>query len=304
MPNKDHYIPELLIKSFAMNPDSKNHKKVYVLNKRTKTIEDKGKEISDICFVHNFNTPAQDKRLRRLENKFDLSLQKYLNNEHDECDIMNLKYFACLLLCGTPNFRKILITTITEHIDNVYGLPIGTVKVMNDVKGKFDWTENCAKALFREIEGWEGLSFVIDKPVFISSNSPVVVNNRENGHFQINMTSLKKSENIVEQEEQDTILSFGITFEVANVDLQTDPWIHFPVSPNHLLVFALNKDTISEIRSDFDSVKSEYDSPRKENLIRDINTFTLAHSEDYAISSKRELLEMVKPLINFAPEIL
>ncbi len=216
--------------------------------------------------------------------------------------ILNLKYFACLLLCGTPKFRKNLITNITEHIDNEYGLPIGSVKVMNDVKGKFDWTENCAKALFREIEGWEGLSFVIDKPVFISSNSPVVVNNRENGHFHINITSLKKSENTVEQEQQDTIISFGITFKVANVDLQTDPWIHFPVSPNHLLVFASTKDRISKIRSDFDSVKSEYDSPRKENLIRDINTFTFAHSEDYAISSKRELLEVVKPLINFATE--
>ena len=298
-PKNYHYQSQFLIRKFAIDPNrSKKNQEVFVLHKWTKNIEKK--KISEICSVEYFNTYIQEKKLWKMERDiFAPSLRNCLGGTHDELDIKNLKCFASILLCGTPKFRKNLITNITEHIDNESGLPTGSVNIMNDVKGKFDWTENCAKAVFREIEEWEYLLIVIDRPLFITSNSPVVVNNRENGHFKINITSLKKSENIEERVEQDVIISFGLKFNIANVDLQTDPWIHFPISPNHLLIFASTKDRISKIRSDFDSIKSDFDSIKKENLIREINTFTFAYSEEYAISSKRELLEMVKPLIKF-----
>ena len=220
------------------------------------------------------------------------SLQNYLDGKHDISDIQTLKYFASILLCSTPYFRKNLIRTLTAHMDNQWGFSTGSVNVFDDFKGKFDWTEKCANAVFSEIEGWNCVSLTNDTPVFITSNSPVKVNNRENGYFEINLKNFEKPKNI---EEHEDIISFNLGFKIANADLKTDPWIHFPISPNHVIIFAPTPDILSKIKLSIDSIQEK-------DLNKVINTYTFGFSEDYAFSSKIDLLEEVKPLINFRTE--
>lgn len=288
-----HYIPRFLLRKFEVNPKSnKDNRKVFLLHKQTKEIEKK--KIEDICAVYLYNTRAQNKKLNRLDNMFSDSLKNYLNRTHHLIDIQILKYFTCILFCGTPSFRRNLIRGITEHVENQMELQTGSVIAEDDIKGKFDWTEICADALFSEIREWECEAFVSSEPVFITSDSPVKVNNKENGYYEVNIKNFQRPDNIENHEDH---TSFRLGFEFANIDLKTDPWIYFPISPNNVLIFASSKEIVSNIRS-------EYESVRKEDLVRAINTFTFGLSDDYAISSKRELLEVVKPLINFAPETM
>lgn len=287
-PKNQHYIPRLLLLKFATNPDSlKKNRKVFVLHKWTKDIE--RVKIEDICAVDFYNTKPQNKRLDKMEDIFATSLNKYLDRTHNILDIQILKYFTSILLCHTPSFRRNLIRSITNHIEDQAGLDTGSVIAEDDLKGKFDWTERCAEAVFSEIREWECEALVSSEPVFIMSNSPVKVKNKENGYYEVNIKNFQRPDSI---ENHEKTTSFRLGFEFANIDLKTDPWIYFPISPNNVLIFASSKEVTSNIRA-------EYETVRKEDLVRAINTFTFGFSDNYAIASKRELLEEIKPLINF-----
>ncbi len=282
-------MSEFLIRKHAIDTNrSRKNQEVFLLHKHTKTIEIK--KADEICSMSNYNTDAQERRFAKMERKhFAPSIQKYLDDEHDGSDIQKLKRFACILLCCTPSFRQNFLRTLTCHLENTYGTPYGSIHIKDYIYGKFDYTEKCAKAIFKEIEEWDVAYLENDSHSFITSNSPVKVMNRENGYFEINLKNFQKPENIEVLEDS---ISFGLEYEISDADLKTDPWIQFPVSPNKILIFTPSMDIT-------DAIKSRYESIGVEDAIREINTLIFAHSDEFAIASKRELLEEVKPLVNF-----
>ena len=287
-PQNHHYISQFLIRKFAIDPSrSKQNQEVFVLHKWTKDIEKK--KISEICSMSNFNG-AQEKRFSKMERKhFSPSLQKYLNDSHDISDLQNLKHFACILLCSTPKFRQNTLRYLTSQLENDFGMPYGSVRIEDYIYGKFDLTNNCANAVFREIKEWKVAYLENNTQGFITSNSPVKVNNEERGYFEINIKNIRKHGNIEVDEEN---ISCELGFDIDNADLKANPWIQFSVSPDKILIFTPNTDITDAVISRFKSISGK-------DLIRSINALTFAYSEEYAISSKRELLEEVQPLINF-----
>ena len=240
--------------------------------------------------MSNFNSGPQEKRLSKMERKyFAPSLEKYLDRKHDISDIQNLKYFACILLCCTPQFRQNTLRYITSGMENAFGLPYGSINIQDYIYGKFSLSSACAKAVFEEIKAWDVVYLENNAQCFITSNSPVKVNNEEKGYFEINMEYFINPQKAKLHENN---ISFEFGFEVANADLKANPWIQFPVSPNKILIFTPTTDIT-------DAVISRFESMDAKEVIRQINAMTFGFSEEYAISSKRELLEEVKPLVNF-----
>lgn len=282
-------MSQFLIRKFAIDPNrSKKNQEVFVLHKWTKEIEKI--KISELCSMLNFNSDPEEKTLAKMERKyFAPSLQKYLDRTHNVSDIQNLKYFACMLLCSTPQFRQNTLRHITSDMENALELPYGSINIQDYIYGKFHLSLACAKAAFREIKEWDVAYLENNTPCFITSNSPVKVNNEERGYFEINIKYFINPQDAKLYEDN---ISFEFGFEVANADLKANPWIQFSVSPNRILMFAPTTDIT-------DAVISRFKSMEAKEIIRGINTLTFAHSEEYAISSKRELLEEVKPLVNF-----
>lgn len=282
-------MSQFLIRKFAIDPNrSKKNQEVFVLHKWTKEIEKI--KISELCSMSNFNSGPQEKKLAKMERThFAPSLQKYLDRKHDISDIQNLKYFACILLCCTPKFRQTILRYITSDMENAFGLPYGSINIQDYIYGKFDWSLACAKAVFEEIKEWDVVYFENNAQCFITSNSPVKINNEERGYFEVN---IKYFINPQEAKLHEDNISFEFGVEVANADLKANPWIQYPVSPNRILIFAPTTDIT-------DAVISRFESMDAKEIIRQINAMTFGFSEEYAISSKRELLEEVKPLVNF-----
>ena len=287
-PQNHHYISQFLIRKFAIDPSrSKQNQEVFVLHKWTKDIEKK--KISEICSMSNFNG-EQEKRFSKMERKhFSPSLQKYLDDSHDISDLQNLKRFACILLCSTPSFRQNILRHLTCQLENDFGIPYGSVHIKDYIYGKFDLTNNCANAVFREIEEWEVAYLENNTQGFITSNSPVRVNNEEKGYCEINTQIIMNRQDVKEHAGK---ISSNLEVKILNADLKASPRIQFSVSPDKILLFAPTTDIADAVISEFKSINGK-------DLIRIINASTFAYSEEYAISSKRELLEEVKPLINF-----
>lgn len=239
-------MSQFLIRNFAIDSNrSKKNQEVFVLHKWTKEIE--RKKISELCSMSNFNSDAQEKSFAKMERKyFAPSLQKYLDRKHDVSDIQNLKYFACVLLCCTPKFRQITLRYLTSDLENQFGQPYGSINIQDYVYGKFDLSLACAKAVFREIEEWAVAYLENNAQCFISSNSPVKINNEERGYFEINIEYFTNSQGVILQEDN---ISFEFGFKVANADLRANPWIQFSVSPNKILIFTPSHDITDAIMS-------------------------------------------------------
>lgn len=288
-PQNHHYQSQFLIRNFAIDPNrSKKNQEVFVLHKWTKEIEKI--KISELCSMPNFNSGAQEKRFSKMERKYySPSLQNYLEGTHNSIDIHNLKYYACVLLCCTPEFRQNTLRYLTCNMESQLGQPYGSINIRDYIYGKYDLSLACAEAVFKEIKEWKVVYLENNAQGFITSNSPVKINNEEKGYFNINMEYFINPQDV---ELHENNISFGFGFNIDNADLKANPWIQFSISPDKILIFA---PTIKII----DSVISRYKSKSAKDIIKDINTLIFVHSEEYAISSKRELLEEVKPLVNF-----
>lgn len=283
-------MSQFLIRKFAIDPNrSKKNQEVFVLHKWTKEIE--RIKISNLCSMSNFNSETQERRLSKMERKyFAPSLQKYLDRIHDASDIQNLKYFACVLLCCTPKFRQNTLRHLTSDLENELGQPYGCINIEDYIFEKFDLSLAAAKSVFKEIEEWEVAYFENNAQSFITSNSPVKVNNEEKGYFEIDIEYFTIPQGV---KQHDSNISFEFGFEVGNADLKTNPWIQFSISPNKILVFTPTHDITDTVMS------TKFEAMDDKERIRDINAMTFAFSEEYAISSRKELLEEVKPLVNF-----
>lgn len=288
-PINHHYVSQFLLRKFAIDPNrSKKNQEVFVLHKWTKEIEKI--KISDLCSMADFNSDTQEKRFSKMERKhFAPSLQRYLDRKHDISDIQNLKYFACILLCCNPKFRQSTLRHLTSDMENAWGLPYGSINIQDYIYEKFDLSLACAKAIFREMKDWEVAYLENNAQCFITSDSPVKVNNEERGYFEVN---IKYCINPQEPKLHEDNISFEFGFEIANADLKANPWIQFSVSPNKMLIFTPTTDLTNAVISRFESMDVK-------EIIREINAMTFGFSEEYAISSKRKLLEEVKPLVNF-----
>lgn len=289
-PVNHHYISQFLIRKFAIDPNrSKKNQEVFVLHKWTKEIE--RIKISDLCSMSNFNSDTQEKRLSKMERKyFAPSLQKYLDRKHDASDIQNLKYLACVLLCCTPKFRQNTLRHLTSDMEDKLGQPYGSINIRDYIFGKFDFSLAAAKSVFNEIKEWKLAYLENNTQSFITSNSPVKVNNEEKGYFEINLEYYTIPQRVKQHGDR---ISFEFGFKVTNADLKANPWIQFSVSPNKILVLTPSHNITDSVMS------TRFESMDGKEMIREMNAMIFGFSEEYAISSRRELLEEVKPLVNF-----
>ena len=293
---KHHYVPRYYLKPFAANPDES---KVFSMSGDF-TIHDEKSKISDICAKRNYNTPQQEQKQSRLEQKHAAILNKFIQSPNPETFYGSREFVESVsFLMGNNIYirdaiTKILRESLENELESRFDGDISDLSIGIGYRGQLKTSIAFADCVFEEFQSWQ---FVRHGPtngekVYITSDNPVSIFNPENvfGTWQT-IVQLKDMNINFDNESQpvsDGRRSRGmkINFTFESVAFGHDVVMLFPITPSVCLLGFSNKTR---------HLKFMNRTPRDNNdILAFMNLITFSQCNKAVYSHSKELLGGVK----------
>ena len=181
---KHHYVSKFYYKNFVY---SKADPLVYIMNKEGE-ISNRRRSPRQIGYEADYNTPEQEQEQGRLETKYSEVLREFIKNPDPGNSGLSrdLVDFISFLMGNNVNTRKKLdegFSKMELKIKNA--LADHNISIHRGHKGKFDWSEIFADAVFEEFYSWtifpcKANFKETDDKFFITSDNPVSIFDPEN----------------------------------------------------------------------------------------------------------------------------
>ena len=244
---KHHYVSKFYYKNFVYSTEDPL---VYTMNKEGE-ISNRRRSPSQIGYEADYNTPEQEQEQSRLETWYAKVLREFIENpDPGNSDLSrDLVDFISFLMGNNVNTRKKLDEGFSKMEWKIKNAPMDhNITMHKGHKGKFDWSETFADAVFEEFRSWtifpcEANCKETDDKFFITSDNPVSIFDPENVMTSAPIRTTWRDPRIVSIGDEsvptsDSRLSrdmqFGITLE--NVSFGTDVVMVFPATPSLCLV--------------------------------------------------------------------
>ena len=178
---KHHYVSKFYYKNFAY---SKEEPFVYTMNKEGK-IGNRRKSVSQIGYEADYNTPEQEQEQSRYETFYAEVLRDFIKNPDPgnselSRDIVD---FVSFLMGNNVDTRKKLDEGFSRmELKMKDALGEGNVSLHRGYKGKYDWSDSFASAVFKEFQSWTIFPGEVNgketgNKFFITSDNPVSIFN-------------------------------------------------------------------------------------------------------------------------------
>ena len=242
MPNH-HYVSKLYYKNFAFNPDGSL---VYAMDNEGK-IRSRSKSTRDIGSEKDYNTPEQEQEQSRLETKYREILKEFIETPNPGNSNLPRDFveFVSFLMGNNTYIRN----KLDEGFDNME-MQIKDAPSDHDIvmprgyKGKFDWSQAFADAVFEEFHSWEFVRLETNGyKVFITSDNPVSILNPEDVRIPAMANVIWRDPRVVNFGNENIPISDGwmsrkmqIQMTLENVSFGPDVVMIFPVSPSICLL--------------------------------------------------------------------
>lgn len=290
---KHHYVSKLYYKNFAFNPE---RSLVYAMDNRGNIIN-RSRSIKRISFEEDYNTPDQEKEQSRLETIYREILREFIETPDPGHSNLSRDFaeFVSFLIGNNiyirnkldEGFRNMEMQIKDAPGDHDISMPRGH-------KGKFDWSQAFADAVFEEFHRWKFVRLdTHGYKVFITSDNPVSILNPEDVRIPVTANVIWRDPRVVNFGDKNIPTPDGrmsrkiqVQMTLESVSFGQDVVMIFPVTPSLcLLGFSNNTRHLRYMNR----------IPRDNNdILAFMNLITFSHCNKVAYSHSKELLEGTK----------
>ena len=176
---KHHYVSKFYYKNFVYSAEDPL---VYTMYKEGKIIN-RRRSPSQIGYEVDYNTPDQEREQSRLETKYSEVLREFIKNlDPGNFDLFrDLVDFISFLMANNVDTRKKLDEAFGKMEFEIKDAPGDhNISTHRGYKGKYDWSEVFADAVFEEFRNWiifpcEVNCQELDDKFLITSDNPVSI---------------------------------------------------------------------------------------------------------------------------------
>ena len=176
---KHHYVSKFYYKNFVYSAENPF---VYTMNKEGK-ISNRRRSASQIGYEPDYNTPEQEQEQSRLETKYSEVLREFIKNPDPGNSelFLDLVDFISFLMGNNVDTRKKLDEGFGNMEFEIKDAPGDhSISAHRGYKGKYDWSEVFADAVFEEFRSWiiypcEVNCKETDDKFLITSDNPVSI---------------------------------------------------------------------------------------------------------------------------------
>ena len=240
---KHHYVSQLYLRHFAFDPEEK---RVHTMTKKG-IIPDESNLIRYICYEKNYNTQLQEDEQSRLENEYAKMLRDFIASPNP--DDLNLSRdfieFVSFLIGNNIYIRKKLDEGFSNMELQIKDAPGNhDISMPRGHKGKFDWSQAFADAVFEEFHNWKFVRLEINAhKVFITSDNPVSIINPEDVRIPATANVIWRDPKVVNFGNENVPISDGwmsrkmqVQITLKSVSFGRDVVMIFPITPNMCLI--------------------------------------------------------------------
>lgn len=244
---KHHYVSKFYYKNFAY---SKEEPLVYTMNKEGE-IGNRRKSVSQIGYEADYNTPEQEQEQSRLETWYAEVLREFIKNpDPGNSDLSrDLVDFVSFLMGNNIDTRKKLDEGFSKMELKIKEAPGDhNISTHRGHKGRYDWSEAFAEAVFEEFRGWqifpcEVNAEAINDRFFITSDNPVSIFDPEDIRIPVPITTTWRDPKITDVGDESIRTSDGrlsrdlqLRMSLESVSFGRDVAMIFPATPGLCLV--------------------------------------------------------------------
>ena len=284
-----HYVSQFYYRNFASNPE---RSLVHAMDNEGNIIN-RPRSIRKISFEEDYNTEEQEQEQSRLETIYAETLREFIEtpnpgNSDLSRDFVN---FVSFLMSNNIYIREKLDEGFSEMEFQIVGAPGDhNISTHTGYKGRFDWSEAFAEAVYEEFYNWQFVRRETNGyEVFITSDDPVSILNPEDVRIPITANITWRDPRIANISDERTQISddqisreVQLKMTLERISFGQDVVVVFPVTPSLCLIGFSDSDRHAK----FLAIPH-----RNDNHIGFMNLITFAHCNERVYSHRQELLQ-------------